>query len=150
MPPCLPASLPVCQPVFLSAYLSTCQPACLSVWQCLPACMNVTAPSQFSPWLLHACVCECVCFRPSVCQSCLHSFIHSFILNIYIAPLQENYSETLPTPARLNRAVLRWEKSSLPSFSPSIDFCLLSSMKAWDGWQSDASPSVSIFQQLSL
>jgi len=23
----------------------------------------------------------------------IHSFIHSFILNIYIAPLQENYSE---------------------------------------------------------
>ena len=35
-----------------------------------------------------------------------HSFIHSFILNIYIAPLQENYSEALPTPARLKRAVL--------------------------------------------
>src|SRR6218665_1215421 len=33
-------------------------------------------------------------------------FIHSFILNIYIAPLQENYSEALPTPARLKRAVL--------------------------------------------
>jgi len=30
-----------------------------------------------------------------------NSFIHSFILNIYIAPLQENYSEALPTPARL-------------------------------------------------
>jgi len=28
--------------------------------------------------------------------------MHSFILNIYIAPLQENYSEELPTPARLN------------------------------------------------
>jgi len=27
-------------------------------------------------------------------------FIHSFILNIYKAPLQENYSEALPTPAR--------------------------------------------------
>ena len=26
------------------------------------------------------------------------SFIHSFILNIYIAPLQESYSEALPTP----------------------------------------------------
>src|SRR6218665_1780313 len=35
-------------------------------------------------------------------------FIHScsFILNIYIAPLQENYSEAIPTPARLKRAVL--------------------------------------------
>src|SRR6218665_1707941 len=32
-------------------------------------------------------------------------FIHSFILNIYIAPLQENYSEALPTPARSNKAV---------------------------------------------
>src|SRR6218665_3827395 len=32
---------------------------------------------------------------------------HSFILNIYIAPLQENYSEALPTPARSNKAVLR-------------------------------------------
>jgi len=27
-------------------------------------------------------------------------------LNIYIAPLQENYSEALPTPARSNKAVL--------------------------------------------
>ena len=27
----------------------------------------------------------------------LYSFIHSFILNIYIAPLQENHSEALPT-----------------------------------------------------
>ena len=35
------------------------------------------------------------------------SFIHAFILNIYIAPLQENYSEALPTPARSNKAVLR-------------------------------------------
>jgi len=36
----------------------------------------------------------------------LHHQLHSFILNIYIAPLQEDYSETLPTPARLKRAVL--------------------------------------------
>ena len=28
-------------------------------------------------------------------------YLHSFILNIYIEPLQENYSEVLPTPARL-------------------------------------------------
>jgi len=27
-------------------------------------------------------------------------------LNIYIAPIQENYSDALPTPARLERAVL--------------------------------------------
>ena len=38
--------------------------------------------------------------------SAMHcSFIHSFVLNIYIAPLQENYSEALPTPARLKIAV---------------------------------------------
>ena len=37
----------------------------------------------------------------------IHSFSHSFILNIYIAPLQENYSEALPKPARSNKAVLR-------------------------------------------
>jgi len=36
----------------------------------------------------------------------IHSFTHSFILNIYIAPLQVNYSEALPTPARLNKAVV--------------------------------------------
>ena len=36
----------------------------------------------------------------------------SFILNIYIAPLQESYSRALPTPARLKRAVLRWEKNA--------------------------------------
>jgi len=46
------------------------------------------------------------------CHCCYYrykqlSFIHSFILNIYIAPLQENYSEALQTPARLKRAVLR-------------------------------------------
>ena len=37
--------------------------------------------------------------------------IHSFVSNIYIVPLQENYSEALPTPARLTRADLRWEKN---------------------------------------
>src|SRR6218665_2068955 len=31
----------------------------------------------------------------------IHAFIHSLILNIYIAPPQENYSEVIPTPARL-------------------------------------------------
>jgi len=30
-------------------------------------------------------------------------------LNIYIAPLQENYSVAIPTPERLKRAVLRLE-----------------------------------------
>src|SRR6218665_655696 len=33
-----------------------------------------------------------------------HPF-QSFILNIYIAPLQESYSEALPSPARLKTAV---------------------------------------------
>jgi len=37
------------------------------------------------------------------------SFIHSFITEIYIAPLQGYYSEALPTPARLKRRVLRLE-----------------------------------------
>jgi len=37
----------------------------------------------------------------------------AFISNIYIAPLQENYSEELPTPAPLKRAVLRWEKAQV-------------------------------------
>src|SRR6218665_3405798 len=40
-------------------------------------------------------------------HSFIYSFIHSFILNISIAPLQENYSEALSTPARSNKAVLR-------------------------------------------
>ena len=44
------------------------------------------------------------------CRPFSSSLIHSFILNIYIAPFQENYSEALPTPARLKGAVLRWEK----------------------------------------
>ena len=36
----------------------------------------------------------------------IHSFIHSFIHSrIYIAPLQGNYSEVLPTPARSKRTV---------------------------------------------
>src|SRR6218665_1667918 len=34
-------------------------------------------------------------------------FIHSFITDIYIAPLQGYYSEALPTLARLKRRVLR-------------------------------------------
>ena len=36
--------------------------------------------------------------------------VHSFILNIYIAPLEESDSKVLTTPARLKRAVLRREK----------------------------------------
>jgi len=50
-------------------------------------------------------------FRFMTYQICTRT-LHSFILNIYIAPLQENYSEALPTPARLNKAVLRWEKNA--------------------------------------
>src|SRR6218665_2525280 len=38
-------------------------------------------------------------------------FIHSFITEIYIAPLQGHYSEALPTLARLKRSVLRLEKN---------------------------------------
>src|SRR6218665_540284 len=37
------------------------------------------------------------------------TFIHSFITEIYIAPLQGYYSEALPTLARLKRRVLRLE-----------------------------------------
>ena len=54
----------------------------------------------------------CAWFIPSFIPSFLHSFIHSFILNIYKAPFQENYSEALSTPARLKRAVLRWENDA--------------------------------------
>src|SRR6218665_1075363 len=39
------------------------------------------------------------------------SFIHSFITEIYIAPLQGYYSEALPTLARLRRRVLRLEQN---------------------------------------
>src|SRR6218665_1235292 len=38
-----------------------------------------------------------------------YHFIHSFITEIYIAPLQGYYSEALPTLARLKRRVLRVE-----------------------------------------
>ena len=51
-----------------------------------------------------------VCVHIHICMQCKQAyviFIHSFILNIYIAPLHENYSEALPTPARSNKAVLR-------------------------------------------
>jgi len=44
--------------------------------------------------------------------------IHSFILNIYIAPLQENYSEALPTPARIKSAGLRREKTQVTTSTP--------------------------------
>jgi len=36
----------------------------------------------------------------------VQSFIRSFIADIYIAPLQWDYSEALPTPARPNNVVL--------------------------------------------
>src|SRR6218665_1857018 len=62
---------------------------------------------------LYVCVRACVCqlVNPSSAnlsaRQFIHSFTHSFILNIYIAPLQESYALALPTPARLKRAVLR-------------------------------------------
>jgi len=49
------------------------------------------------------------------CQSFIHSFIHSFILNIYIAPLQENYSEAQSSRHRLQN-VLRMTKVAYPFF----------------------------------
>ena len=39
----------------------------------------------------------------------IKAFIHSFITEIYIAPLQDYYSESLPNLARLKRRVLRLE-----------------------------------------
>ena len=42
-------------------------------------------------------------FMPTHTLIYIHIFIHSFILNIYIAPFQENYSEALPTLARLKK-----------------------------------------------
>src|SRR6218665_3991533 len=44
-----------------------------------------------------------------LCQIWPVLFIHSFITEIYIAPLQGYYSEALPTLARLKRRVLRLE-----------------------------------------
>ena len=38
-----------------------------------------------------------------------YSFFHSFIMEIYIAPLQGYYSEALPIPALLKRTVLGLE-----------------------------------------
>src|SRR6218665_3552736 len=35
----------------------------------------------------------------------MNAFIHSFITNIYLGPLQGHYSEALPTFARLKRSV---------------------------------------------
>jgi len=37
------------------------------------------------------------------------------MMMIMRAPLQENYSEVLRTPAQLKRAVLRWEKTQVTS-----------------------------------
>ena len=42
-------------------------------------------------------------------DSFIDSFNHSFITEIYIAPLQGYYSEAPPTLARLKRRVLRLE-----------------------------------------
>jgi len=52
-------------------------------------------------------------------------------LNIYIAPLQENYSEELPTPARLNKAVLRWEKNAGGTCFPLAFHQCLTGHSAW-------------------
>src|SRR6218665_236032 len=41
----------------------------------------------------------------------IFSIIHSITSNIYIAPVQENYSEGLTTPSRLKRKVLRLKKN---------------------------------------
>jgi len=35
----------------------------------------------------------------------MSTFIHLFILDIYMAPLRQSYSEAFATPARLKRAV---------------------------------------------
>jgi len=63
-------------------------------------------------------------------DSTVHTFIHSFIADIYIEPLQWYYSEAPPTPARPNNVVLScwrnfWEnkyssKWPHPSIHPSI------------------------------
>ena len=39
----------------------------------------------------------------------MHGLTHSFITEIYIAPLQGYYSEAFPTLARLKRTILRLE-----------------------------------------
>ena len=39
-------------------------------------------------------------------QEVLYKYIHSFIADIYIAPLQVGYSEALPAPAQPNNVVL--------------------------------------------
>jgi len=43
--------------------------------------------------------------RSGISSISIHSFIHSWI---YIAPLRENYSEVLPTPAWSKRTVFKW------------------------------------------
>src|SRR6218665_1819007 len=98
----------------VSHSLALCLSGCLSVSLCLRltvfVCFSVSlfaslfaalslSYSHYLSFLCFVCLCWSFAF--------FHSFIHSFILNIYIAPLQENYSEALPTPARSNKAVLR-------------------------------------------
>src|SRR6218665_3213369 len=45
---------------------------------------------------------------PTLIRNCAHSFI----LNIYRALLQENYSEALPTPARLKKSISKVRKKA--------------------------------------
>jgi len=111
-------------------------------------------------------------FREVANQSTI--FIYSFILNIYIAPLQENYSEALPTPARLKRAVSSWEKNAgdkalgkiqswegrpfqIPvclSFYLSVSFCLSGSLFfticLWLSLSLSLSLPLSLFVSLTL
>src|SRR6218665_2788377 len=51
-------------------------------------------------WVYYICIYVCMCLRMCVC-------IHSFIPDIYIAPLQETYSEALSVQLRSKRNVLR-------------------------------------------
>jgi len=41
-----------------------------------------------------------------------HRFLHSFILNIYIATLQENYSEAAPNTSTVKQSSLKVRKNA--------------------------------------
>jgi len=45
--------------------------------------------------------------REHICNMCNWAFIHSFIPDIYLAPLQETYSEALSVQLRPKRNALR-------------------------------------------
>lgn len=137
MSPYMPVLLFVCLSICMSVYLpiSIALAVCVStrLYVCLHVCLSgclsadmyvyslsTVYTSALSVCLvyLHICILGYICLclhylgvmlpiHKDCVQSIFYLNLHSFILNIYLAPLQENNLEALPTPDWPKRAVLR-------------------------------------------